>query len=80
MLGKSNKRKKEESKEDEIEVVIGDDSVLNISEVNDCMNPLRPKDSVNNRKKFIIPTVKKKKVDSKKSDKNNSEKVEDNEE
>lgn len=61
MFKKSNKRKKEEiENEEEIEVVIGDDSVLNISEVNDCMNPLRPKDSVNNRKNFIIPSAKKK--------------------
>ena len=76
MLGKSNKRKKEENKEEEIEVVIGDESVLNISEVNDCMNPLRPKDSVNNRKSFIIPTSKKKKHDLKK-DAENSEKESD---
>ncbi len=73
MLKKSNKHKKEEINEEEIEVVIGDESVLNISEVNDCMNPLRPKDSVNNRKKFIIPTAKKKKDD---SNKNTSQKEE----
>lgn len=80
MLRKSNKRKKEENKEEEIEVVIGDESVLNISEVNDCMNPLRPKDSVNNRKSFIIPTSKKKKHNSKKdnadSEKESTEKNE----
>jgi hypothetical protein len=73
MFKKSNKRKKEEiDNEEEIEVVIGDDSVLNISEVNDCMNQLRPKDSVNNRKKFIIPSVKKKqnKEKNKKKDEN----------
>ncbi len=84
MLKKSNKRKKEENKE-EIEVVIGDESVLNISEVNDCMNPLRPKDSVNNRKNFIIPTVKKKKdgsknVEKKDSEKKEAENIENNEE
>lgn len=73
MLRKSNKHKKEEINEEEIEVVIGDESVLNISEVNDCMNPLRPKDSVNNRKKFIIPTAKKKKDDSKKEETENFE-------
>ncbi len=58
-----NPNKKEEKNEndiDNIEVVIGDDSVLNISEVNDCMNTLRPKDSVAKRKKFIIPLAKKK--------------------
>ncbi len=73
MLGKSNKHKKEEKKEEEIEIVIGDESILNISEVNDCMNPLRPKDSVNNRKKIIIPTAKKRKVDKKDSKKENNE-------
>ena len=46
---------------EEIEVVIGDDSILNISEVGDCMNNLRPKDAVSNRKKFIIPLSKMKK-------------------
>lgn len=51
--------KKEEF--EEIEVVIGDDSVLNISEVGDCMNDLRPKDSVKKRRNFIIPIAKKKK-------------------
>lgn len=55
-----NPNKKEEKNIDNIEVVIGDDSVLNISEVNDCMNTLRPKDSVTKRKKFIIPLAKKK--------------------
>lgn len=56
------------SSENNIEVVIGDDSILNISEVNDCMNTLRPKDSVSNRKKFIIPLskMKKKKKEDKK--------------
>lgn len=56
-------RKIENENNEEIEVVIGDDSILNISEVGDCMNDLRPKDSVKNRKNFIIPTAKKKKED-----------------
>ena len=51
--------KKEEI--EEIEVVIGDDSILNISEVGDCMNDLRPKDYVKKRRNFIIPIAKKKK-------------------
>lgn len=42
----------------EIEVIIGDETVLNISEVGDCMNTLRPKDSIKNRKKVIIPISK----------------------
>lgn len=78
MLKKANKEKPEKN-EDEIEVIIGDDSVLNISEVNDCMNPLRPKDSVNNRKKVIIPIAKKKasnkkEKSSKDDDENNNNK------
>ena len=55
-------QKKVDNKEniDNLEVVIGDDSVLNISEVNDCMNTLRPKDQAKKRKNFIIPLAKKK--------------------
>lgn len=52
--------KENKTNNEEIEVVIGDDSVLNISAVGDCMNDLRPKDSVKNRKKVIIPIAKKK--------------------
>ena len=55
--------KKEEI--EEIEVVIGDDSILNISEVGDCMNDLRPKNSVKKRRNFIIPIAKKKKKEDK---------------
>lgn len=55
--------KKEEI--EEIEVVMGDDSILNISEVGDCMNDLRPKDSIKKRRNFIIPIAKKKKKEDK---------------
>ncbi len=55
-----DKKEDNSNNTDDIEVVIGDDSVLNISEVGDIMNNLRPKDSVKNRKKFIIPISKKK--------------------
>ena len=55
----SKKEEKMGNKEN-IEVVIGDDSVLNISEVGDCMNQLRPKDQAKKRKNFIIPIAKKK--------------------
>ena len=68
-----NPNKKEEKQEnniDNIEVVIGDESILNISEVNDCMNTLRPKDSVTKRKKFIIPLSKKKNKEEKKETEN----------
>lgn len=56
-------KKVEDENSKEIEVVIGDDSILDISEVGDCMNDLRPKDSVKNRKTYIIPKVKMKKED-----------------
>ena len=59
MMNDNKEIKKEEI--EEIEVVIGDDSILNISEVGDCMNDIRPKDSVKKRKNFIIPIAKKKK-------------------
>jgi len=55
--------KENKTNSEEIEVVFGDNSVLNISEVGDCMNDLRPKDSVTNRKKVIIPVAKKKRED-----------------
>lgn len=55
--------KENKSNSEEIEVVFGDDSVLNISAVGDCMNDLRPKDSIKNRKKVIIPIAKKKRED-----------------
>lgn len=61
MMNDNKEIKKDEI--EEIEVVIGDDSILNISEVGDCMNDLRPKDSVKKRKNFIIPIAKKKKKD-----------------
>lgn len=57
--------KENKTNTDEIEVVFGDDSVLNISAVGDCMNDLRPKDSVKNRKKVIIPIAKKKRENDK---------------
>lgn len=74
MLKKQRKEEKsektDEKKTEEIEVVFGDDSMLNISEVGDCMNDLRPKDSVKNRKKVIIPVAKKKrKEDEEETDK-----------
>ncbi len=54
--------KNQENEEvEKIEVVIGDESVLNISEVGDCMNDLRPKAAEKNKKQVIIPTAKKKK-------------------
>lgn len=48
-----------EVKNDKIEIIIGDDSNLNISDVGDCMNNLRPKKH-ENHKKVVIPKIKKK--------------------
>ncbi len=59
---KNKHNNKSEKNENEIEIVIGDESVLNISEVNDCMNSLRPKNA--DKKKVIIPVNKKKKKNS----------------
>jgi len=49
-----------DDKKNDIEVVVGDDSELNISEVNDCANTLRPQDLAKEKKKIIIPVEKKK--------------------
>jgi len=53
---KNEEENREEEKE--IEIIIGDDSNLNISEVNDYMNDLNP--DTEKKKKVIIPTAKKK--------------------
>ena len=50
----------ENKQNQDIEVVIGDDSILEISEVGDCMNELRPKSSDKKSKNVIIPKTKKK--------------------
>lgn len=55
-MDKENKNENE----NKIEVVIGDGSALNISDVNDCMNSLRPKGVDKSKKQVIIPTNKKK--------------------
>lgn len=46
-----------ENKEEEFEIVIGDDSNLNISEVNDYVDGLKP--NTEKKKNVIIPNVKK---------------------
>lgn len=53
-----NSDKNSKKNENDIEVVIGDDSVINISQVGDCMNNLRPKSADKKAKKVIIPTEK----------------------
>ena len=42
----------------DIEIIIGDDSELNFSEVEDSIKTLRPKDKIN-KKNIIIPKIKK---------------------
>lgn len=55
-----NENNNNENKNDEeLEVVIGDNSVLNFVEVGDVMNELRPKDKSKQKKNIIIPTEKK---------------------
>lgn len=58
---KNNSKESNEKKSNDIEVVIGDDSMLNISEVGDCMNTLRPKSADTKSKNVIIPKEKLKK-------------------
>ena len=55
---KNEEENREESQEKEIEIIIGDDSNLSISEVNDYMSDLNP--DTEKKKKVIIPTAKKK--------------------
>ena len=58
MIVKKEKNKKEGNKD--IEIVVGDDSVLDISEVNDYDHRFAP-DVSKEKKKVIIPVEKKKK-------------------
>lgn len=55
---KNEEENREENQEKEIEIIIGDDSNLSISEVNDYMSDLNP--DTEKKKKVIIPTAKKK--------------------
>lgn len=50
----------------DIEIVMGDDSNLNFSEVEDCVNTLRPKDQTTNKDKLVFP----KKINLKKKENN----------
>lgn len=53
-------KKKEKEENNEIEIVMGDDSSLEISGVEDCMNDLRPKDRQKTKKEIVIPKPKNK--------------------
>ncbi len=61
--GKNKEKKEEEEKphDQEIEIVMGDDTSfdLEISDVGDCMNDLRPKDREKSKKGIVIPKTKK---------------------
>lgn len=55
-----NKEDVKNEEKNEIEIIIGDDSKLEISSVGDCMNNLRPKDHEKQKKQIVIPKIKKK--------------------
>lgn len=55
--------KENKNESEEIEVVMGDDSELVISEVGDCMTDLRPK--TEKKKNVVIPVATKKKEENK---------------
>lgn len=55
---KETKPNAAEKNENEIEIVIGDDTNLTISDVGDCVNELRPKKQEKNN--LVIPKNKKK--------------------
>lgn len=54
-----HKKNKENEEANDIEIVMGDDSTLEISDVGDCMNDLRPKDREKKKKRIVIPKTKK---------------------
>ena len=60
-----------EDKSDNFEIVIGDDSNLNISEVNDYTDGLKP--NTEKKKNVIIPTERKKITKSNDNKKNDEE-------
>ena len=75
LFGNKNKKKNqnvdidnsENRSPDDIEVVVGDDSDLEISDVGDYMNSFKPKSSENEKKKrLVIPKVNEKKNKEKK--------------
>ena len=50
-------KNKKENNDLDIEIILGDDSELNFSDVNDSIKTLRPKDKVQ-KKNIIIPKTK----------------------
>ena len=59
---KENKKPEDNQEKNEINIVFGDDSdlELDISDVGDCMNDLRPKNHEKKKKGIVIPKTKKK--------------------
>ena len=58
---KNNEKEEKTDKNNNIEIVMGDDSELEISDVGDYMNDLRPKGKEEDKKKnIVIPKLKKK--------------------
>lgn len=57
---KSKDKIEDKNENNEIEIIMGDDSELDISGVGDCMNELRPKDMDKKKKSIVIPKTKNK--------------------
>ena len=57
---KNKKEEEKNNKNESFEIVIGDDSALEISDVGDCMNDLRPKGKEEKKKNIVIQKLKKK--------------------
>ena len=57
-----NEKVDDNKKNEEIQIIMGDDSELEISDVGDCMNKLRPKVNEQHKKTVVIPKIKKKQV------------------
>lgn len=53
-----------EKEKKDLEIVMGDDSFLEFSDVGDCVNTLRPKDK-SKSKKVIIPKTQSERLDEK---------------
>ena len=57
--------KKNNELNEDLEIVIGDNTNLEISEAKDCVNSLRPKDKKNMKDKIIVPKIKEEKEEKK---------------
>ena len=57
--------KKDNEQNDDLEIIMGDNTKLEISEAKDCVNSLRPKDKKNMKDKVIVPKTKEEKEEKK---------------